>query len=110
MNPRPAAGVVAVAFILCSCAGTVAELNRKFLSGSEARKGIVVFSTTKTGQYRNMLSGTLSFTCDSGAKGEVDDHYAMAQYIDGQRPPIPVGNPDVQPDHPMGRIHILELP
>src|ERR1043165_3955650 len=34
----------------------------------------------------------------------------MAQYIDGQRPPIPVGNPDVQPDHPMGRIHILELP
>jgi hypothetical protein len=110
MKVRPTIGLAPVVLILSACAGTTPELDRTFLTGGEARKGIVVFSTTHTGQYRNKLSGTLEFACESGAKGKVRDDYGVVQYIDGERPPIPVGNPDVRPDHPMGRIHILELP
>jgi hypothetical protein len=93
-----------------SACGTPPEVDRKFLTGSEARKGVVVFSTTHTGEYRYKLSGALSFTCDSGVKGQVDDDYALVRYIDGERPSIPVGNPTLRPEHPMGRIHMLELP
>ena len=104
------AGRTALVLLVLSACAVAPEVDRSFLTGSETHKGVVVFSTTHTGEYRYKLSGTLSFSCVSGLKGQVDDFHTLVQYIDGERPSIPVGNPVLHPEHPMGRIHMLELP
>jgi len=111
MDLKRAITIGQFALVLGACAGTTPEVDREFLSGNEAHKGIVVFSTTHTGEFRDKLAGTLSFNCESGAKGTVKDHFAIVRFIDGGGPSGPfIGNPVVTPDRPMGRIHILELP
>ncbi len=96
---------------LSGCAATPPSVDKRFITGTDGKRGIVVFSATRTGSHGSILSGYLRFTCVSGARGEVPDHGALARYIDGERVPIPISPTLViDKNRPLGLIHVLELP
>jgi hypothetical protein len=96
--------------ILGGCASTI-ELNNEFMAPNATEKGVVVISVTNTGLYGSALSGDLSFTCNSGASGKLENYHGLARYIDGERLSIPIpANFQLNSQRPMGRIHVIQLP
>lgn len=105
------AAVAMALVVLAGCASTPPTIDRSFVTAAHGRKGVVIFTTARTGTYGSILSGKLNFRCGAGARGEVEDHGTLVRYIDGERVPIPISaNLVVEKSRPLGRIHMLELP
>lgn len=97
--------------LVAGCAAASLETNSSFLPANTTDKGVVIVSVTSSGQYGSALSGALSFRCDSGAAGGLDNHHGLARYIDGERLSVPIpGTFPLTKERPMGRIHVIELP
>jgi hypothetical protein len=103
-----------VAFLsvaLVGCASGPPAVDRSFVTAAHSKKGVVIFTTARTGTYGSILSGKLNFRCEQGVRGEVADHGAFARYIDGEKLSIPISSSlIIEKNRPMAVIHMLELP